>query len=208
MNFQKLLKKLIDSNQPSNVSSSPIAIVSGLPRSGTSMMMKMLEAGGMPVLIDGLRKADSDNPKGYYEFERVKQLDKGDITWLNEARGKAVKVIYALLEHLPLGYDYQILFMHRNIEEIIASQEKMLVHRSEETSLSNTQLKDLLTQHVNQVKMKLAKNPQFRIMDIDYNAVLENPDLSIQQINNFLNNRLNEKAMLQVVDSNLYRNRK
>ena len=89
-----------------------VTIVSGLPRSGTSMMMKMLEAGGIELLIDRVRVADADNPKGYYEFERVKQIET-DQAWLPEAQGKAVKMISALLRHLPADCRYRIIFMER-----------------------------------------------------------------------------------------------
>ena len=109
----------------------PVVVVSGLPRSGTSMMMKMLDAGGIPVVIDGIRGADRDNPKGYYEFERVKQLDKGDTAWVADAQGKAVKVISALLQHLPADQEYRIIFMERNIDEVLASQRKMMQNRGE-----------------------------------------------------------------------------
>ena len=99
----------------------PITIVSGLPRSGTSMMMKMLEAGGIPIVQDGIRTANTDNPKGYYEFERVKQLPKGDTAWLADSHGKAVKIISALLKHLPSDYEYKVLFMRRDLDEVTAS---------------------------------------------------------------------------------------
>ncbi len=105
-----------------------ITVVSGLPRSGTSMMMKMIEAGGIPPLTDNIRTADKDNPKGYYEFERVKKLDKGDTDWVSDAAGKSIKVISALLKHLPPNYEYRIVFVRRNMPEILASQRKMLIH--------------------------------------------------------------------------------
>ena len=109
-----------------------IVIVSGLPRSGTSMAMKMLEAGGMPILADGIRTADISNPKGYYEYEPVKELDKGgDVAWLAEARGKAVKIISFLLTWLPETYDYRVIFMQRDLREVLASQNAMLAHRGE-----------------------------------------------------------------------------
>ncbi len=105
-----------------------ITIVSGLPRSGTSMMMSMLEAGGIGSVVDGIRKADDDNPKGYFEFERVKQLKK-DSSWLVEATGKVVKVISQLLRDLPPSYQYKVIFVRRNINEILASQTQMLIRR-------------------------------------------------------------------------------
>src|SRR5262249_33021607 len=110
----------------------PIVVVSGLPRSGTSMAMKMLDAGGVPTLTDGIRAADDSNPKGYFELERVKELDKnGDSAWLAGARGKAVKIISFLLTYVPESYDYQVIFMDRDIDEVLASQNKMLAARGE-----------------------------------------------------------------------------
>ena len=113
----------------------PIVIVSGLARSGTSLMMKMIEAGGIPALTARLRAADEDNPKGYYEFERVKRLPDGDHAWLASARRKAVKVIFALLPSLPSGYRYKVIFMRRNISEILASQKAMLSRRGKDANL-------------------------------------------------------------------------
>src|SRR5687768_1736541 len=108
-----------------------ITVVSGLPRSGTSMMMKMLEAGGLEPVVDHVRKPDEDNPKGYYEFERVKALEN-DREWLPEAKGKFVKVISMLLRHLPADHRFKVIFMQRNMPEVLASQKKMLVRRGED----------------------------------------------------------------------------
>jgi hypothetical protein len=163
-------------------STTPVVIVSGLPRSGTSMMMKMLEAGGLPVLIDGLRVADPDNPEGYYEYERVKELDKGDTAWVADAQGKAVKVISALLEYLPLDYQYRVIFMHRNIEEVLSS-------------------------HLAKVKEWLRAQPNFAVLDIDYNAMMKSPESYIRMVNQFIDNTLDEQAMAKMVNPQLYRNR-
>ena len=100
----------------------PIVIMSGLPRSGTSLMMSILSAGGLPVLTDHQRKPDADNPKGYYEYERVKKLARGDTKWLSKADGKVVKIISALLMYLPETYSYKIIFMHRHMSEILESR--------------------------------------------------------------------------------------
>src|SRR5262245_31379692 len=118
-----------------------ITIVSGLPRSGTSMMMRMLEKGGIPVLTDGLRKADDDNPLGYYEFEPVKRLDK-DASWLNDAYNKAVKIIFIFLYRLPPEHKYKVLFMKRNLDEVVASQKMMLRRRQESDRMTDQQLVD------------------------------------------------------------------
>ena len=109
-----------------------IIVVSGLPRSGTSMMMRMLEAGGIEIMTDDQRAADVDHPRGYFELERVKELDKGgDKSWLDGARGKAIKIISFLLRELPPDYHCKVIFMRRGIDEIIASQNKMLERRNE-----------------------------------------------------------------------------
>jgi hypothetical protein len=186
-----------------------IIIVSGLPRSGTSMMMKILEAGGIPPLIDSIRTPDEDNPKGYYEFERVKKLDQGDFTWLADARGKAVKIIAALLIHLPTTHDYRVIFMNRALPEIMASQRKMLIHRGEDPhKISDDQLITLFEKHLSQVNSWINSQPNIKRIDINYNQVLENPGPQIEQVNRFLGNTLDVNRMLQVIDPNLYRQRR
>ncbi len=197
----KLLSKLRKTPEP-------IVVVSGLPRSGTSMMMKMLEAGGLPILTDQIRTADVDNPKGYYEFERVKQLDKGDHAWLPEAQGKAVKVISALLEHLPPDYTYRVIFVERRIEEVLASQKKMLMRRGEPTDrVSDEEMARLFAKHVQKVKVWLSAQPNFAVLYVDYNRMLADPWPYVRQVNQFLGNKLDEGAMAAVVDPELYRNR-
>mgnify|MGYP001814252456 FL=1 len=121
-----------------------INVVSGLPRSGTSLMMKMLEAGGIPPMTDNIRTADDDNPKGYYEYERVKKMPDGDVAWVKDAQGKAVKVIAALLEYLPDDYIYKVLFMRRSMDEILASQKQMLIRSGKPTDeISDEKLAEL-----------------------------------------------------------------
>src|SRR3972149_1033187 len=115
----QLFQKLLKTGYSKFMNQQAITIISGLPRSGTSLMMKMLDAGGLPLLTDHIREPNSDNPRGYYEFERVRKLDKGDHEWLKEAHGKAVKIISELLKYLPPGYTYKIIFMHRKLEEIL-----------------------------------------------------------------------------------------
>jgi hypothetical protein len=185
-----------------------IVIVSGLPRSGTSMMMKMLEAGGIPPLTDYIRTADDDNPKGYYEFERAKKLREGDAAWLPEAEGKAVKVIAALITYLPPGYEYRVLFMRRRMEEILASQAKMLENRGEESKVDDATIADLFRKHVAQVEDWMKQQPNLKYLDVDYNAMLADPTRYVPRINQFLGGSLDEQAMLAVVDPDLYRQRK
>lgn len=186
----------------------PIVVVSGLPRSGTSMMMKMLDAGGLPPLTDNVRAADTDNPKGYYEFERVKQLDKGDTGWLPEAQGKVVKVISALLKHLPSDHHYKVIFMRRRLEENIESQKKMLVNRGEATdTVSDEELKALLEKHLAMIDGWLNRQANIDLLYVHYHEMVEDSDSNIAMVNAFLGGQLNVEAMKAVVDERLYRNR-
>jgi len=185
-----------------------ITVVSGLPRSGTSMMMKMLDAGGLAPLTDEIRTADADNPKGYYEFERVKKLDKGDTAWVPQARGKAVKVIAALLQHLPPDQRYKVIFMRRSIDEILRSQKQMLIRRGEPTDkVSDEELSALFHKHLNHTTSWLEKQPNIEVIYVSYNDMLSNPAPQVRQINQFLGGGLDVDKMVGVVDPNLYRQR-
>ena len=185
-----------------------IVVVSGLPRSGTSMMMKMLEAGGIPPLTDEIREPDRDNPKGYYEFERVKQMDKGDVAWLPEAPGKAVKVIAALLKHLPAEYEYRVIFMQRDLEETLRSQKKMLARRGQPgDTVPDEEMARLFTKHLEQVKQWLDNQPNFQVMFVSYNDVISAPREQAEKINRFLGGRLALEPMVDVIDPQLYRQR-
>ena len=164
----------------------PIVIVSGLPRSGTSMMMKMLEAGGIMPLTDKIREADTDNPKGYYEFERVKQLDKGDTAWLPDAQGKVVKIISALLKHLPADYEYRIIFMRRNMPEILASQRKMLIRRGEDADNMNDEtMTSLFEKHLKSTMQWIESQPNVSVLYVHYSDMLADPIPQIKKINEF-----------------------
>ena len=206
--MKKLFGKLLGEAKPTPTRSEPIVIVSGLPRSGTSMMMKMLEAGGIPPLTDKLRTADNDNPKGYYEFERVKQMDKGDTAWMAQAQGKVVKVISALLKHLPAGYNYQVIFLRRHMSEILASQRKMLINRGEDPDkMDDAQMTMLFENHVRQVESWLAQQPNIEVLYVHYSDVMADPLTAINSMGRFLGRDLDVRAMAEVVDPNLYRNR-
>jgi hypothetical protein len=184
-----------------------ITIVSGLPRSGTSMMMKMLEAGGIPILTDRIRPADEDNPLGYYEFERVKDLEH-DKAWLDGARGKVVKVIAALLKHLPPAYAYQIIFMRRSIDEVLASQRQMLIRRGEPTdTLTDDRMGELFRRHVTQVRTWIAEQPNIQVLEVDYSEVLADPLDQARRVDQFLGTVLDVERMAGVVTPELYRNR-
>ena len=184
-----------------------ITIVSGLPRSGTSMMMRMLERGGMPVLTDGARSADDDNPLGYYELEAVKRLDK-DKSWLPDAYGKAVKAIYVFLYSLPNDHRYKVLFMKRNLEEVVASQKVMLQRRQEEGGrLTDQQLADSFSRQLQKLDEWIGRQENFAILYLDYNKLLGDPETAVFEIDRFLGLQLNTDAMIEAVDPTLHRQR-
>lgn len=186
----------------------PIIVVSGLPRSGTSMAMKMLEAGGVPLLIDGVRTADEDNPKGYFEFERVKDLaGEQEWSWLDDLRGKGVKIISYLLKELPRNHNYKVLLMRRDLEEILASQSKMLERRGESSATDDERMVELFESDLWKTNYLLKHNPQFEALEIHYRDVLTNPLEQAQRIKNFLGIEMPVEQMAQVVDPDLYRNR-
>jgi hypothetical protein len=173
------------------------------------MMMKMLEAGGLQPVSDNLRTADDDNPKGYYEFERVKKLPEGDYGWLPEARGKAVKVISALLEHLPKDYSYKVLFMNRQMDEILASQRQMLIRSNKPTDkVSDEQLAEMYRKHLAKLDAWLKEQPNVSTLYVEYNRLLAEPQASIDKIAGFLDVSLDIEKMAGVVDPSLYRQRK
>jgi len=167
-----------------------------------------LEAGGIPPLTDQIRQADSDNPQGYYEFERVKKLRDGDTAWLADAEGKAVKVIAALLTHLPSDYEYRVLFLRRNINEVLASQSKMLENRGEEPKIDDAAMEALFEKHLSQVRAWMNSQPNLLYLDLDYNTLVADPEPYIHQINQFLDGNLDVENMVSVVDRSLYRQRK
>ncbi|MEA1925048.1 MAG: sulfotransferase [Candidatus Altiarchaeota archaeon] len=184
-----------------------IIVVSGLPRSGTSMIMKMLEAGGITSLTDREREADVDNPRGYYEFERVKRLPE-DTCWLDDARGKSVKVLAELVKHLPDEYHYKIVFMQRRIPEIIESQKKMLIRRGKDLEkVSDEEMDSLLRKYLKLMKSYIRGKDNMEVLFVSYNDIISHPRREVNAINRFFGGFLDEEGMVSVVDEGLYRNR-
>ena len=224
--------------KPETRNLNPFTVVTGLPRSGTSMMMKMLEAGGVPPLCDGERTADSDNPNGYYEFEPVKNT-KNDPSWLRDAPGKAVKMVYSLLYDLPetflshrrqtvkqtetlrpkiprsgeRGYEeesathYNIIFMRRDLSEILASQQQMLSNMNIQTTVDDDRMAKLFTGEIVRFQKWIAQATHINCIEVLYNDVASGSVEPLHQINLHLGGGLNVDAMSAVVDPKLYRNR-
>ena len=197
---------------------SPIVVVSGLPRSGTSMMMAMLEAGGVELLTDGVRVSDDDNPLGYFEYEPVKQT-RDDPSWLDEARGKAVKVVSPLLLHLPGLFSYRLIFMRRQLCQILASQKQMLKasrraaspnrlptleSRSEAT---DARMQSIFEDHLAEIEAWLSGRRDLASLEVEYRDVIENPRDQSERLCTFLMRPLNVDRMCSVVDADLWHQR-
>jgi hypothetical protein len=188
-------------------SAAVITIVSGLPRTGTSLMMQMLAAGGMTLLTDFERKPDEDNPRGYCEWEPAKLLPKQP-ELIDEAEGKAVKIISQLLMSIPAGRDYKIIFMQRSLAEVLASQDEMLRHRGSSDLVNHDLMASAFEQHLQVVNAWLKKRTDILVCFLRYKNVVNDPIGSARTVRDFLTLDLNVDAMAQQADRSLYRNRR
>ena len=184
-----------------------IIVVSGLPRSGTSLMMQILQAGGITLLTDNSRKADLNNPQGYYEFDPVKQLQKNS-EWLSLASGKAVKIISHLLKYLPDKFSYKIFFMERDINEIINSQNRMLDNlNNDRGKLSENQLKNYYTKHLKEIKSFINNSQNFEVRYISFQNLHQQPQMELDKIRRFLSINMDSDTLKKIIKPDLYRNR-
>ncbi|MDG3005345.1 sulfotransferase family protein [Paludisphaera mucosa] len=183
-----------------------IVVVSGLPRSGTSLMMQMLDKGGIEAVSDGQRTPDVDNPRGYYEFEVVKKI-KDDVSWIPETRGKVFKMVSQLLYDLPASETYRVVFMQRDFDEMLTSQEKMLA-RLGRPSAPRDEIKRAFTQHLDRLYAWLEKQPNMHVLFVRHHDLVAEPRAQSERINAFFGGRLDVDAMVDAVDPSLYRNRK
>ena len=188
--------------------SSYLTIVSGLPRSGTSMMMRMLEAGGMEPLTDNIRTPNQENPAGFYEYEPVKRT-KDDPSWVTPALGKAVKMVYQLVYDMPESQSYRVLCMRRNMDEILASQRAMLIRSGHDPDeVSDDQISRLFNKALVQFESWAEEQTNIEMIMVSYNAIQQDSRAELGRLNDFLDGRLNLDAMVAIVDPALYRNRR
>jgi hypothetical protein len=172
------------------------------------MMMAMLQAGGLPLLTDGIRTANIDNPNGYFEYEPVKRVGT-ESSWLTEARGKAVKMVYKLLYDLPRGHDYRVILMNRDLEEVVASQNAMLAHHGQATGAINERdLVHVFHKHLESLRSWLTAREEFSLLELSYNDIICDPQRAAEDISRFLGHDLNIQAMVGVLDPALYRQRR
>jgi LPS sulfotransferase NodH len=183
-----------------------VTVVSGVPRSGTSLMMSMLVAGGLSALKDDVRAADEDNPRGYYELEAVKRL-KDDPTWVAGAVGRVVKVVHVHVRNLPVaGLAYRVVLMKRDLGEVLRSQKKMLARRGQPGgNLTDERIAALYAKQLADLESWMATQPAFSFLVADYNRLLKDPRPVVAEINRFLGGGLDESAMLAQIDPGLYR---
>ncbi|MEO2034437.1 MAG: sulfotransferase family protein [Planctomycetaceae bacterium] len=181
-----------------------ISIVSGLPRSGTSLMMQMLAAGGMPIMSDEIRAPDTHNPRGYLEDRRVKSLES-DNTWLAEAEGHALKVISLLLYELPTDLQYRVVFMRRDLDEVLRSQHRMLA--ADSNAHAAPEIRTHFERHLVSLSAWFPRQSHLELLEIDYCRVVREPETAAASVAGFLKQELDLAAMASVVDPSLYRNR-
>lgn len=179
-----------------------ITVVTGLPRSGTSMLMQMLEAGGLPLLSDDARPADDDNPRGYFEFAPVKRL-RADASWMAQARGKGIKVISYLLPYLPVGENYRVIFIVRPVAEVLASQARML-RKAPETASDG--LAEIMARQDAHARTFIAEHA-LPCLDLRHGELLAEPETAAEQVAAFVGGRLDARAMAAVVRPELHRQR-
>jgi hypothetical protein len=173
-----------------------IVIVTGLPRSGTSMLMQAVTAGGVPPLTDGLRTPDEDNPRGYFEFEPATRL-RTDRSWIPRARGKVVKLVLPLLPYLPSGESYRVIVIQRDLGEVAASQKRMLerLQRSDQAAvLSEPELDRAYRVHEEEVCRWLEQHEETAVLALDYAAILEDPPSAAARMAALLGSGFDEKA--------------
>jgi len=173
------------------------------------MAMKMLDAGGFNVIQDGIRRADEDNPKGYYEDERVKDLAQmEDTSWFRDLRGRVIKVVSSLLQYLPDENFYKVVFVRRDLHEVLASQQKMLDRREEDNETEDEAMLKMYQQHLEKVEFQLRFRKHFDVLYLNYRDVLSDPMREAERLSGFFGGRLDVDAMAAVVDPDLYRNRR
>ncbi len=186
-----------------------VTVVSGLPRSGTSLVQQMLAAGGFDVWTDGVRAADPDNPRGYFELEAARRL-QADADWVARARGRAIKVVSAQVRHLPPDLAYRLVLVRRDLHEVVASQQRMLARRAAEDAAGPPpeRLVALYDAELRELERWLRARPAFARLDLGHAELLADPLAAARRLEAFLGAGLDVAAMARVVEPGLYRQRR
>ncbi len=171
------------------------------------MMMQMLAAGGLPLLTDGLRAADHDNPEGYHELEAVKRIGKDDC-WLADAVDRAVKIVSPLLPKLPPAYRYRVIFMDRDLREVLASQRALLERMGQDgAGIPDADLRSQFERNNSQVKRWLRAQPNIELLEVEHRKAISDPETCAAAVNAFQGGELDDAAMAEVIDPKLHRQR-
>lgn len=187
-----------------------LIIVSGLPRSGTSLLMQMLNAGGIPILYDLDRPPDNDNPLGYFEYKRIKNLPEiKDVSWLESYKGYAVKIVSPILSQISISFPAKIIFLLRPLTEVIMSQRKMIQQQENMSTklIEPNKLQSIFEKHINQTLKILSQNPFLSVLKIDFPKIFINPEQTIEEIDRFLDGNLDRIKMKTAIQPELYRNK-
>lgn len=187
-----------------------LIIVSGLPRSGTSLLMQMLNAGGIPILYDLDRAPDNDNPLGYFEYKRIKNLPEiKDMSWLESYKGYAVKIVSPILSQISISFPAKIIFLLRPLTEVIMSQRKMIQQQENMSTklIEPNKLQAIFEKHINQTLKILSQNPLLSVLKIDFPQIFINPEQTIEEIDRFLDGNLDRIKMKTAIQPELYRNK-
>ena len=169
------------------------------------MMMQALHKGGIEPYTDSNREADSDNPRGYYEHEKATQLMR-DQSWIPEARGKAVKIVAQLLNHLPKDENYRIIFMDRDLREVIKSQKVMLERLGREGGkLGDSAMMATLDRQVHTIESMMAMQENIDVLFVDYGEAITAPEEISRRINEFMGGDLDEAGIQSAIDPSLRR---
>ncbi|MFN5912552.1 MAG: sulfotransferase [Bacteroidota bacterium] len=179
-----------------------ITVVTGLPRSGTSLMMQLFAKSGIPILSDGLRTSDINNPEGYYELEAVKGIVR-DNSFLKDAQGKVIKIVAPLPIFLDKQYQYRVVFMRRDMDEILRSQEKML---SKDQTSEREKFRTIYEFHLNKT-YKFFDQQNIPYLDVQYKELVTDPEPQVRQLVEFCKIPVSLEDLVQVVKPELYRNR-
>jgi len=182
-----------------------VTVVSGIPRSGTSLVMQMLRAGGLPLLCDARRPPDVHNPRGYFEYEPVRR-SREDASWLAQAAGRGVKVVHALVAELPEGPAYRLVLLHRDLREVVASQAAMLAGRAP-PGPSSERLVEIFAAQLAELERRLAARRDFRVLHLEHRQLLAEPRRAAALLADFVGAGLDPEAMAAAVDPSLYRTR-
>lgn len=180
-----------------------ITLITGIPRSGTSLMMQLFKAANVDIATDAIRTEDDNNPKGYYELEAVKGIVKNN-AFLKDLDGKTIKIVAPLVTFIDLSLEYRVVFMIRDLDEVVQSQEKMVGKDQQD---QKEKFKTMYAMHIEKSRQFLNSH-NIPFIEIQHRELLQNPELSLKRLIDFCGWETPLEELKSVIDHSLYRNRK